>query len=81
MNEQNNIDRKLKIELDLFKIFAVFVIATSTGFASILYKVFDNTNTYSLRFLIILLSFSIIISIISIVFFVKSYLKIQKYKK
>ena len=40
MKEQY-IDRKLKAELELFKMYSVFLIAIITGFTSILYKIFD----------------------------------------
>ncbi len=81
MNEQNNIDRKLKIELELFKIFAIFVIAITTGFASVLYNIFDNTKNYNYTFLFVLLFISLIFLIFSFITLTKSYLKIKKIQK
>ena len=46
------IDKKLKAELELFKMYSIFLIATATGFTGILYKIFDVNNNYNSVFLL-----------------------------
>ena len=81
MNEKESIDRDLNIELKLFNIYAVFVIAANTGTATILYKLFANTIKYSVSFLTIILIVSLIFSIIACYLLIKSYFKIKKLQK
>jgi len=45
MSQENN-EKQLKSELELFKIYSWFLIAISTGITSILYKIFDLKRIY-----------------------------------
>ena len=78
---KESIDKDLNTELKLFNIYAIFVIASSTSTASILYKLFANTIKYNLNFLIGIFLFSLIISIFTMFLLVKSYFKIKKLQK
>ena len=80
MKEQN-IDRKLKTELDLFKIYSVFLIAIITGFTSILYKIFDTKSIYNPMFLFSLLIITLILLAVILTFFFKSYNNIKNITK
>ena len=75
------IDKKLKAELELFKMYSIFLIATSTGFTGILYKIFDVNNTYNSVFLLFLLMSAAIISIIAGYFVIRSHNKIKMLTK
>jgi len=81
MNNKEGIDKNLNTELELFKIYAVFVIASSTSTASILYKLFANIIKYNLNFLIFIFIISVILTIIAWYLLVKSYFKIKKLQK
>ena len=74
-------DKELKSEIELFKIYALFVVAIITGLSSISYRVFEITIRYNLTFLIILFIIALIILIFATSLMIKSYFKIKKLQK
>jgi len=75
------IDKKLKAELELFKMYSIFLIAISTGFTGILYKIFDINNNYNSVFLLFLSIIAFIILLTAFRFVIRSHNKIKMLTK
>ena len=76
MNKET-IDKKVKIELELFKIYSFFLIGLVTGIASILFRNAFYDNKIILIALIIGIVFLIFTGTVGII----SYIKIYKFTK
>lgn len=71
------IDRKLKAELDLIKIYAVFLFGLIPGNINLLYRYSNGTDVMTLLFFIS----GIILFIFILITFLKSYFTINKLTK
>ena len=77
MNNKEKIERKIKIELELFKMYCFFLIGLVTGIYSILISEIYNTNQVAFVILIIGIVFFLVVTIL----LVNSYIKLNKLKK
>jgi len=71
------IDRKVKVELDFFKIYAIFVIGLVTGDVNLFLKyVSDKSNI-----ILLLLMSGILVLILIFAFLIRSFLQLTKFTK
>ena len=76
MNE-NAAERKLKAELDFFKVYAVFIIGLVTGDVNLFLKFMDEATAH----ILILLLFGMCVLLVVLFFFMKSFNTINKLTK